>query len=720
MEAFSNKMNFRVTGMTCASCSKIVERAISKIDGVSFVSVNLATETVFAIAEPCVSFEILEAAVKKCGYDILKEISSDIDEERFKLAKKNLAYVWGIGIPMSILMFMHMFFGIEFQYQRQLELFAVAAAVLTAGRKTVLGAWIALTHCHANMDTLIAISTAASFLTVVMSLLGLDIPSFGTVGIMILMLHITGRFIESKLRDKAVKEVKALLTLQPREARVVNGEERLMVPIEAVKPDTLIQVNAGERIPLDGIVTGGLSGVDESLLTGESVPVIKDSGAAVTGGAMNLDGTLLIKTTKMGEDTFLAQMLTLVREAQGTKVPLQAAADIVTLKFVPCVIMLAATSGILWFCAFDEMRSFAAPIANYLPWPSGFSSRAGAAAYAFVSTLVIACPCALGLATPLALAACTAEASRVGLLIRNAEAIQTLREVDCAMLDKTGTITKGEQSVIKWELPEYARPYIRALELSSGHPIGKAIIKAIGICPDVPEPDNITEIAGEGIEGTWDGVKWSAGRASQALHKIDKDTTLVEITRNGQYVGYFAIMDTIREDSRQAVETLKEMGILPIMVTGDRMGAALKIAKQAKIDEVNWEMRPKDKLDLVQELQKQKLRVLMAGDGINDAAALKASHVGVAVGGGMDLAIDSADIVIVKGGLSKIVLAIKISKKACCVIYQNLIGAFAYNVIAIPLAMLGLLHPITAELAMAASSITVISNSMRIANSAEK
>lgn len=716
------KMSFRVTGMSCASCSARVERALKAVGGVSFATVNLATESVFVITEPSVTFETLEAAVSKSGYKILKEAPANLDDLKYQEARKDLVFIMLIGIPMSVLMFMHMALGVHFHWYGLMEIFVGGAAIFWGGRRTMRGAWIAVTHSHTNMDTLIAISAAASWLTAVMNYAGVNIPSFGTVGVMILMLHLTGRYIESHLRDRAAKQIKTLLTLQPREARVLTENGAVMVPIEAVKPDTVIQVNPGERIPLDGVVAEGLSGVDESLLTGESLPVAKDIGSDVTGGAMNLSGVLKIRTTKVGEDTFLSKMLDLVREAQGSKVPLQAIADRITLRFVPAVIALAAASALAWLFFFDPLVALVSPLAARLPWPTAFSSPSGAAAYAFVATLVIACPCALGLATPLALIASTGEASRNGLLIRNAEAVQTLHEVDFAILDKTGTLTVGEPKAEEWELPESARPFAYALESNSGHPVAKAVIDAIG-GHEYEKPDGVTETPGEGVTGRWGDSEWFAGRPLDRSRWLDKShpaRTIVEIRHNGEPVGYFAITDPLRKDSRQAVEDLRSLGIEPMMATGDGMEAALAIAKEAGIETAKWDVRPENKLSMVQDRQSRGKKVLMAGDGINDAAALKGAHVGVAMGGGMDLAVDSADIVILKGGLSKIVSAVRISRKTWTVIRQNLFGAFIYNVIAIPLAMSGLLHPLAAEIAMAASSITVIMNSLRISGSADK
>lgn len=719
MDKNENKITFRVTGMTCATCSRIVERALSRTAGVSFASVNLATESAFVIADESVTFEQLKAAVEKAGYGALKDAPEDFDEIKYREARRDLYFIMALGLPMTLIMSLHMFAGVHFAWYGLMEIFAGGAAIFYGGRKTLRGAWIALSHAHTNMDTLISISAAASWLTAVLKYAGLDIPSFGTVGVMILMLHLTGRYIESRLRDRAAKQVKSLLTLQPREARVVLESGVLMIPTDAVKADSLIRVQPGERIPLDGIVAEGSSGVDESLLTGESLPVTKKAGDEVTGGAMNLSGVLLIKTTKVGEDTFLAKMLELVREAQGGKVPLQALADRVTLIFVPTVVGLAVISALSWFFLYRPLLSFVAPIAACLPWPTAFTSPASAAVYAFVATLVIACPCALGLATPMALVVSAGEASKNGLLIRNAEAVQTLHEVDYAVLDKTGTLTRGEPEVSEWELAEEAKPYVYAIESVSGHPVAKAVIARIGKIP-FTKPDQLEETPGEGVTGVFGGDKWFAGRPLNRARWADRSPlsrSLVEIRKNGEPVGFFAISDPLREDSHEALTELKKMGITPMMATGDGEGVALEIAQKLGIDKVRCEVRPEDKLSIIHELQSSGKKVLMAGDGINDAAALKGAHVGVAMGGGMDLAVDSADIVIIKGGLSKIVAAVKISKRTWSVIRQNLFGAFFYNVIAIPLAMLGLLHPLAAELAMALSSITVILNSMKISGS---
>ncbi len=715
------KWNFRVLGMTCATCSRIVERALKKTEGVSFASVNLATDSAFVITSPDVTMEALAEAVKNAGYEIARDVPEDFDEMRYKEARRNLAEVLAIGLPLSFLMYLHMFFGFHWAWYGPLEIVLGAAALFRCGRRTLRGAWIALSHKHTNMDTLIALSSTASWLTAILNFTGAAIPSFGAVGVMIMMLHLLGRYIESRLRDKAAKQVKTLLTLQPREARIITDGGLVTVPVDAVKADALIRVNAGERIPLDGVVEEGSSGVDESLLTGESLPVTKLPGSEVTGGSLNLDGPLVIRATKVGADTFLSQMLELVRDAQGAKVPLQALADRITLKFVPTVIALACLSAAAWYVFFPRLTLALEPLSAAMPWPSGASTPVAAAAYAFIATLVIACPCALGLATPLALVASAGEASRSGLLIRNAEAVQTLRDADFALLDKTGTITRGEPKVVEWSAPEEALPYIYALEADSGHPLAAAVTEAVGARP-YDYPDEMKETAGEGVAGRWGGDEWFVGRALERSRWKDAPpaSTLVEVRKNGEPAGFFAIADRIRDDSRAAVEELKKMGVTPMMATGDGGEAARQIAKEAGIDEFRSDVRPEGKLAIVREAQSRGRRVIVCGDGINDAAALKAAEVGVAMGTGMDLAVDSADIVIMKGGLARVVAAIKISNKTSRVIKENLFAAFVYNIIAIPLAMAGLLHPIAAECAMAASSITVILNSLRIIGSAKE
>ncbi|MEG1641882.1 MAG: cation-translocating P-type ATPase [Synergistaceae bacterium] len=721
------KMNFKVTGMTCTTCSKIVERTISKIEGVTYASVNLATESVFVVASPEVTFDEISNAVKKSGYGISKDIGKNHDEEKYKKARNELIFIFTFGLPVSVLMIMHMIYHVAIPNYTLIEIAAGAIVIFIGAHRTLKGAWIAGIHSHTNMDTLITISSVASWITAVLVFYGYPIPSFGTVGIMIIMMHYLGRFIESKLRDKAAKQIKKLLTLQPREARVIRDNQALMVPIDAVKPQSIIQINPGERIPLDGIIIKGQSDIDESLLTGEPLPVHKEENSEVTSGAMNLSGVIKVETTKLGEDTFLSKMLELVREAQGSKIPLQAVADRITLVFVPAVLTLAIASAIAWYIGFNYLYALVEPYAKYLPWGAVFNHAEpiNIAIYSFVATLVIACPCALGLATPIALVSSTGEASRNGLLIRNAEAIQTLHRANCIILDKTGTLTMGKTTVISCEVDTEEKPYIYSLEANSGHPLAKAIKEDLGTLAarNATDPDSVKEIPGDGIYGRWGKDEWFIGKTKNRNfweNKISTFTTLVEVRKNSEPIAYFEIADSIRSDTPNAIKDLKLLGITPIMATGDSKETAEKIANESEITEVYSGVLPKDKLDIVQREQAKGKKVIMVGDGINDAAALKGADIGIAIGAGMDLAVDNSDIVILSGGISKVVSAVKISRITWKIIIENLFFAFLYNTIAIPLAMSGLLHPVVAEVAMAISSITVVLNSLRIIGSAER
>lgn len=720
------KITFKIMGMSCTTCSGIAERALSKAPGVHYASVNLATESAFVLADPNVTLEDLFTVVTNCGYKPKEFTGEDDSEEKYIQAKRDLAFTFTWGMPSMIVMCLAMFTNINTQpWYTWLELITGAIVIFYGARRTLRGAWIAAIHYHTNMDTLISMSAVTSWLTTILVLAGLDIPSFGTVGIMIVMMHYIGRFIESRLRDKASKQVRELLTLQPRDARVVDKDKNeVMVPIDAVKPESVIKINPGERIPLDGIIIEGESDIDESLLTGEPLPIFKKDNDNVTGGAMNLTSIIYVRTTKLGEDTFLSQMLDLVREAQGAKVPLQALADRITLVFVPAVITFAIISAIVWILGFDSLYSVIAPISENLPWSTAFTTQSASsiALYAFIATMVIACPCALGLATPIALVAATGEASRNGLLVRNAEAVQTINDVDIAILDKTGTITEGKPAVVSYSADDEVKKYAFALESSSGHPLAKAVRDSIGNI-QFNEPDSQREESGNGVFGIWGNDEWFIGKTMDRSFwngKISDHTTLVEVRKNNKQVGYFEISDSIREDTVNAIKDLKKLGIKPIMATGDSNGPAMAIAKQAGIEQVYSGIRPEEKLDIVQHEQSAGHRVLMVGDGINDAAALKGSDIGVAIGNGMDLAVDSSDIVIMSGGISRLIAAVKISDVTRKVIKQNLIMAFVYNIIAIPIAMSGLLHPVVAEVSMAASSITVVTNSLRILGSADK
>ncbi|MFP4481809.1 MAG: heavy metal translocating P-type ATPase [Thermovirgaceae bacterium] len=712
------KRSLRITGMTCATCAKNVERALSKTEGVKFAAVNLATDTAFVVLEYDVPQKRLVEAVESVGYGVTTESAEDLEQRRYTEAKKNLWLALVITVPLSILMIAHMA-GFHMPWFVLLEVTAGGVVIFYAGRKTIKGAWIALTHWHTNMDTLIFFGSVASWVTAALNTLGVPVASFGAIGAMIVTLHVTGRYVESRLRDKAAKEVKSLLKLQAREARVRTDEnEDINVPIEAVKEGFTVIVRPGERIPVDGEVNAGRSSVDESMISGESIPVGKEQGAKVTGGSLNLTGQLAIKATRMGEDSFLSQMISLVQEAQGAKIPIQALADRITLFFVPTILVLATSAAVFWYFRFEAMIPFIETARGWLPWVLETEGAVSFSVFAFVATLVIACPCALGLATPMALVAGTGEAYRHGLIIRNAEAIQTSRDIGVVVMDKTGTLTEGSPKVVRHNLQEKDLRRVVAAEEQSNHPLAKAIA-ALGDMERVLDAsiEDLEETSGEGVGFLAGGSRYVVGKPED-YSRYDRDLeagrTVVEVRKNSEVAGWFVIEDPVRDDSARAVRWFRESGILPVMATGDNERTARAVALQVGIDDVHSGVRPENKLDIVRGYQAEGKKVMMIGDGMNDAAALKGADIGIAVGSGMDLAIDSADVVIVTGGLSKVVTAVSISRRTFRIIGQNLFWAFLYNVVSIPLAMAGLLHPAIAEAAMAFSSISVVLNSMRI------
>jgi len=708
------KRSFRVTGMTCATCAMIVERALKKVDGVKFAAVNLATETAFVVLERDVPQEVLEEAVKKVGYGVSYESRDDFEVRRFLAFKRNVILAWSLTAPLMMLMFLHMS-GRHVPWFSFIEVIASALVIFVAGRRTIKGAWIALTHFHANMDVLVFLGSLMSFITALLAAAGLFETSFGSVGAMIMSIHLTGRFIESRLRDRATKEIKSLLKLKAQEALLLadDGSE-ITVPIEAIKEGFLVLVKPGERVPVDGEVVEGVSSVDESMITGEPLPALKGPGDRLTSGSLNLSGILKVRVDRVGDDTFLSQMISLIQEAQGSKIPIQAFADRVTNVFVPVVVLLAVAAGVLWAFNLDRWADFLNAARQILPWVTRIDDPLSFSIFVFVTTIVIACPCALGLATPMALVTGTGKAMRHGLVIRNGEAIQTTKDVGIVVFDKTGTLTLGSPKVIEHNLTDEVANIAGALESLSHHPLGKAIseLKKIDI-----EIDEFEEIVGEGVKGKVDGHIYEVGKPEDAglyMTLLEKGYIVVEVKKDNSTMGYIAVFDPIREDSFEAVKRLKDMAIDVILVTGDNEITAKKVAKALGIDKIHWGVRPEDKVSIVRDYQATGKKVMMTGDGMNDAAALKAADVGVAMGSGTDLAIDSADVVILQGGAAKVVSLIEISRETFKVIRQNLKWAFGYNVVAIPLAMSGLLHPIIAEGAMALSSISVIINSLRI------
>lgn len=707
------KKSFTIKGMTCVNCARLVERALNRIDGVKFAACNLATSTAFLVAEREIPFEEIRRAVESVGYEASEEMPEEVERRRYREAKGNLIAVWVFTTPLMLLMMHHMFL-------KEVMGFSFIEAVLGLlvlsfpGRGTLRSALIALRHRHSNMDTLISIGALSAWLTSLLNWLDFPVASFGTIGSMIVAFHLTGRFIESHLRDKAVREIRGLLKLRLEEARVLLNGREVMVPLSAVKEGFLIEVKPGERIPADGVIVEGASSIDESFISGEAIPVYKREGDEVIGGSLNLSSPLRVKVTKVGEGSFLNQMIKLVEEAQGAKIPIQALADRITSWFVPSVFSLALLSAIIWFLSFERLLPIIAFFSRFLPWIDLSLNPLAFSIFVFVATLVIACPCALGLATPMALAVGVGILAKRGLLVKNAEAIQTSKDIGVLLVDKTGTITQGTPVVTYHNLSEEVLKIASSLESFSSHPLARAVAS---LSSDSIAFKDVREIPGEGVIGYLNGDEYFVGKAldySPYEGLLNDGKTVVEVRRNGEVIGFLAVEDPLREDSRDAILKLKGMGIRVVMVTGDNEKTALAVSRKAGIEEIRSNVKPSEKLDLVRSFQAEGYKVAMVGDGMNDAAALKGADVGIAMGSGVDLAIEGADIVILKGGVSKVLDAMELSRMIFNVIRGNLFWAFFYNITAIPMAMLGLLHPLIAELAMILSSMTVILNSMRL------
>ncbi len=732
---------FTVKGLDNPHCSMTVEKAVKKLKGIGKVDININTHKA-KITHSIPKEEIIKA-INDAGYEVLKESEDEKDSEikEMNKAKKRMWYAWIFALPVGILMILEMFTKLEVPYIDYIFVLAAIPVLFIFGWKTYVSGLKSARYLAFNMDFLIMLGTFAAFITGIIGFF-LPIENYAAIAAMIMAFHLTGRYVEAKARGKASEAIKKLLELGVKTAVVIrnnsprddsskddsgepSGEPKeIEIPISEVKIGDVMIVKPGEKIPTDGIVIKGESAVDESMVSGESMPVEKMKNSKVIGATVNQDGVLYVKAEKIGKDTFLSQVVKLVEEAQGSKIPIQEFADKITRYFVPVVIVVAVLTIFIWL-VFPEVMQSIAGFFDFLPWINFNVGHVALALFAAIAVLVIACPCALGLATPTALMVGSGLGAGKGIFIRRGEAIQTMKEIKTIMFDKTGTITKGKPEVTDIIGDEKQILKIAgSVESVSEHPLSKAIVKrAKEKRIKLLEVKNFKAKRGRGIEASLGRNKILIGNRKlmtenkisfegyeDRIIELENDgKTVMILSDNGKVLGLIAVADTLKQDAKKTISELKEMGLKTVIITGDNERTAKAIAKQVGIDSVLADVLPDEKMKKVMELQKTGM-VAFVGDGINDAPALKQANVGIAIGTGTDIAIESGDIILAKGDLQGVVSAIKLSKETFKKIKQNLFWAFGYNIVAIPLAIIGVLHPVIAEIAMATSSLTVVGN----------
>ncbi len=738
-------LSLPVEGMTCASCVLRVEKALKKVDGVLEANVNLATEKVsVSFDEEKTDLHALSNAVTDAGYTLLlpqeeiatpglltnPELNADSHQRKaYEQLKKEFVFSVALAVPIMIVSMMSMtqwfmrWSPLSTEEVNRLLLVAATPVMFISGRRFFAASWQVGKHFSADMNTLVAVGTGVAYLYSAAAVLfpqwlglpeGMRTVYFDTATTIITLI-LMGRLLEARAKWRASGAIKKLMGLQPMTACMIRNGVESETAIAALVAGDILRVRPGERIPVDGVITSGFTTIDESMVTGESLPVEKSIGDSVVGGTINKNGSIEFRATAVGKETVIARIIKLVEDAQGSKAPIQKLADTIASVFVPVVIGIAAVTFALWY--FVGGIGFTSSMIN------------------FIAVLIIACPCALGLATPTAIIVGTGRGASIGILIKNAESLERALKVQTIILDKTGTITEGKPSVADvvalngFEKRDMIR-FAATLEKRSEHPLGTAIVdyaefQKISLSENI---DSFRNFEGRGVTAVIDGKPAAVGNLAfmenisvgitdghsivQKFYAEGK--TAVCVAFDGKLAGVVAVADTIKANSKEAILRFKHMGIETIMMTGDNEYVAKAIALEAGIDRVIAEVLPQEKAAHVKAAQAEGKIVAMVGDGVNDAPALAQADVGIAMGNGADIAMESADITLMRSDLNGVAEAIQLSRRTVRIIRQNLFWAFIYNVIGIPLAAFGMLNPAIAAAAMAFSSVSVVSNSLRL------
>jgi Cu+-exporting ATPase len=724
----NESIELKIKGMHCAGCVGTIERALNQVEGVEKAVVNLTLEKARVAGE--VRVDQLIQAIENTGYgaehiEQLEISPEDRPDENLNRSKHQMVFAWVATTIIMLWMIPNWISGIMWPSETLYIYGMIGLSVIVLvfpGRETLKSAWRSAIHFSPNMDVLIALGSLACLVTGGLKATGMNIHSFAGIAGMIMAFHLTGRYIEAKARGRSSQAIKRLMSFGAKNAIILKEGKGIEVAVSSIEVGDIMMVKPGEKIPTDGLIIKGESAVDESIATGESLPVHKSQGDNVIGATINLDGSIEVEATKIGKDTFISQMAKLVEEAQTTKIPIQAFADRVTAIFVPIVLGLATVTFTAWRMSPEFMQSGMAVFVNIFPWVNLDASPATMAIFSAVAVLVIACPCALGLATPTALMVGSGKGAENGILIRNGAAIQRMNEVTTVVFDKTGTLTEGKPKVIQVKQLSAIgeNDLIRmaaSIEKHSTHPLGAAIVqlaneKQIGL----DEVSDVQASAGKGMTGKIGSAVIKVGSAGFVGFngEINETGSHVFIAVDNTVYGVFILADEMKDNAGETIQSLKLQNIKTVILTGDKKEAAHILADQIGIDEIYAEVLPEDKTHIIKSLQDKGEIVCMLGDGINDAPAIAQADVGVAMGTGTDIAMETGDIILVKGDLLKLNQTFSLAKKTFQKIRQNLFWASIYNLIAIPLAIFGVLHPVLAEAAMALSSINVVGNSNRL------